>query len=87
MSSIANLLAVARAYGAATGLELSQVSWRVMGDTKKLGALEQGADIQVGRFERTMQWFSDNWPESATWPEGIERRPQTVLQERAEAVG
>lgn len=78
MNGIDQLLTVARAYGAATGLELSQVSWRVLGDTKKLGALEQGADIQVGRFERAMQWFSDNWPSQVEWPDGITRRPLTA---------
>lgn len=71
------MLAVAHAYGAATGLELSQVSWRALGDTKKLGALEQGADIQVGRYERVMQWFSDHWPADAEWPDGV-ARPQTA---------
>ena len=73
MSSIDDLLTVARAYGAFQQIDLSTVSWRAMGDTKKLAAMENGRDIQVRRFEKTMQWFSDNWPASAEWPQGIER--------------
>lgn len=74
MSSTDDLLEVARAYCAAESLALSTVSWRALGDTKKLTAIEQGkADIQLGRYNKTMQWFSDNWPANAVWPEGVER--------------
>ena len=34
--------------------------------------IEDGADINVGRLERTMQWFSDNWPD-ASWPAEVDR--------------
>lgn len=78
MGSIDSLLTVAKAYAAAEGIDLSTVSSRAMGDTKKLPAMEQGADIQVRRFERTMAWFSDNWPSNAEWPEGIQRPVQRV---------
>lgn len=79
MSGIDQLLAVARAYAAAEGIDLSTVSWRALGDTKKLTAMEGGADIQVRRHERTMQWFSDNWPAAAEWPVAVARpAPETV---------
>lgn len=73
MSSIDHLLTVARTYAAAEQIDLSTVSWRALGDTKKLTALEAGKDIQVRRFENTMQWFSDNWPASAQWPASVDR--------------
>lgn len=72
MTGIEQLLAVARAYADATGLDLSTVSWRSLGDTKKLGAIENGADIQVRRLERTLQWFSDHWPDTS-WPSDVVR--------------
>lgn len=78
MNSIDQLLSVARAYAEAEGIDLSTVSWRALGDTKRLPAIEQGRDIQVRRFERTMQWFSDNWPASADWPTEINRPLPTV---------
>ena len=73
MSGIDQLLALARSYAAAEGLELSTVSWRVFGDTKKLGAIETGSDIQVRRFEKAVLWFSDHWPQGLAWPDGVER--------------
>lgn len=73
------MLAVARQYASAEQIDLSTVSWRSLGDTKKLAALETGSDIQIRRFEKTMQWFSDHWPPSAVWPEGVER-PDAVAQ-------
>jgi hypothetical protein len=77
MSGIDQLLTVARAYGALAGVDTSTVSSRAFNDGKKLGALERGADIQVRRMERTMQWFSDHWPPDSPWPEGIPR-PETA---------
>lgn len=73
MSGIDQLLAVARVYASVEGIDLSTVSWRVFGDTKKLKAMEQGADIQVRRYEGAMTWFSAHWPKNARWPKGIAR--------------
>jgi hypothetical protein len=85
MSGIDQLLLVARAYAAAEHIDLSTVSWRALGDTKKLPALEAGADIQIKRHERTMQWFSDNWPANAVWPADVSRpAPATAAAEAAE---
>ncbi len=77
------LLEVARAYGAAENKDLSTVSWRALGDTKKLAAIIDGADIQSRRFLKTMQWFSDHWPDNAIWPEDI-ARPTARTDEAAE---
>lgn len=82
MSGIDQLLTVARAYAAYGDLDLSTVSWRSLGDTKKLGAVVNGADIQVRRLERTMQWFSDNWPD-VPWPSGVPRPAQSAPVEAA----
>jgi hypothetical protein len=74
MSSIDHLLAVAHAYAEAENIDLSTVSWRALGDTKKLTMIESdGRDIQVRRLEKAMQWFSDNWPEGGVWPVDITR--------------
>ena len=73
MSGIDELLAVATAYAKAEEIDLNTVSWRALGDSKKLPAIVAGADIQLRRFERTMQWFSDHWPTTAAWPDGVSR--------------
>jgi len=77
------LLAVSRAYGAAENIDLSTVSWRALGDGKKLAAIVEGADIQSRRFLKTMQWFSDNWPENAIWPESIDRPARQTAEQSA----
>jgi len=82
MSAIDRLLAVAQAYREATGLKTTALSWRLFGDSKKLGAIENGADIHVTRYERAMQWLSDNWDARATWPADVPR-PEPVVTEAA----
>lgn len=73
MTGIDRLLALANAYAAAESIELSTVSWRVFGDTKKLAALVDGGDIQIKRYERALIWFAENWPDGAHWPKVVSR--------------
>lgn len=80
MTGIEELLAVARAYSEIEGVSLTTVSSRAFDDGKKLGAIEAGADIQVRRFDRAMQWFSDNWPD-APWPSDVPRPFCSVASE------
>lgn len=74
MSGIEALLKVARRYGEIEGVPLSTVSSRALNDGKKLSALESGSDINVGRLERALQWFSDRWPDGE-WPSDVPRPP------------
>lgn len=73
MLDIEHLLAVADAYKVALGLEDVTVSHRLFSDSKKLGALRQGADITLGRFNASLLWFSAHWPEGADWPAHVAR--------------
>lgn len=75
------LLTVAREYARAEDVPLSKVSWRVLGDTRRLAAIEAGSDVWASRFEAAMAWFSANWPESAIWPAEIVRPPVPVASE------
>ena len=77
MSAIDRFLLVARTYRQISGLKTTALSWRLFGDSKKLGALENGADIQVTRYEKALQWLSDHWPEPADWPADVPRPPKT----------
>ena len=67
------LLSIADAYAAATGVSDTTISSRVFDDGKKLSALREGKDISVRRANSALQWFSDNWPNDAPWPRGVER--------------
>ena len=73
MRLIDALLSIASTYEGATGLSASRVSTIVFNDGKILDRLRTGADITVGRAERAIQWFSDNWPAELTWPQGVPR--------------
>lgn len=83
MNAIAQLLRLADEYGRATGLDVTTVSWRLFGDSKKLTAIIGGADIQVRRLERVVSWLSANWPDSAEWPGDI-ARPDSETEVSAE---
>ena len=80
MSGIEQLLTVARRYAEIEDIPLSTVSSRALDDGKKLKALEDGADINVGRMERALRWFSDNWP-GGDWPSDV---PRPVATEPAD---
>ena len=81
MGTIAQLLELARLYGAAKGISHWRVSLFVFNDGKKLAALESGKRITTERLDVAMQWFSDNWPPDAVWPPDIGR---PARQEAAE---
>ena len=68
-----HLLMTARAFSEARGLSLSRVSTLVFNEGKKLRAIERGSDLSTGRFEQSMRWFSENWPDGAEWPASVPR--------------
>jgi hypothetical protein len=73
MTEIAHLLSLTDRFLAATSIKEVTLSHRVFGDSKKLAAIRNGADITLGRFNSAIEWFSDNWPDDASWPEGVSR--------------
>lgn len=79
MTGIEQLLCVARRYAEIEGVSLTTVSSRALNDGKKLSALADGADINVGRLERTLRWFSENWPDG-DWPCDV---PRPAVEARA----
>jgi hypothetical protein len=82
MNQIAHLLTLADIYRAAEPVEDKTLSSRVFGDSKKLTALRDGADITTGRLFAALVWFSEHWPEGAVWPAEV-LRPDPALEERA----
>lgn len=73
MISPDHIVRLASIYAEAEAKPLVTVSSRVFGDSKKLSAMADGADITVRRYAQALQWFSDNWPANAQWPEELER--------------
>jgi hypothetical protein len=70
-------LSVVDAYASATGASDTTVSSRVFVDSQKLRAMRKGADLTLTRCANALQWFSDNWPDGAVWPENVDRPKKT----------
>lgn len=68
------MLAVARSYCAATGIELSAASRRAFGESKLLVNLAAGCSSPTfARAEAALAWFSLHWPDGADWPASVPR--------------
>ena len=79
-------LSVAQAYLTAAGLKPKTLSHRVFGDAKVLPELLDGRrTLTFARGEAALQWFSDNWPENAMWPEGVARPQPSPVPEAPQA--
>jgi hypothetical protein len=69
MLDIQTLIKIADAYKVAANVENdSTVSYRVFGDSKKLGGLRAGVDITTTRFNSALYWFRNNWPGNGNIP-------------------
>lgn len=74
MTLIEQLCLVAETYKDARKLSRARVSTLVFGDGSKLGAIvDKGADLTTSRFEQSLLWFSENWPDDAIWPVEVPR--------------
>jgi hypothetical protein len=84
MLDVRTLLFLSEEFSRLTGVKENTLSSRIFADSKKLPALRNGADITTGRFNTAFQWFSENWPSDAEWPESI-RRPSPSAGDQAES--
>lgn len=72
----AQIAAVVAAYIEAEPAKVTAVSSRAFGESKLLPRFFDGqSSMTIERAERGLQWFSDHWPPSAVWPEGVVRPP------------
>lgn len=79
------LIAVSDAFGAARGIGRQRVSTIVLNRGSTLDLVAEGrADVTTAIFERSMHWFSDNWPDNLDWPAGVPRPAVRVIPEAAE---
>lgn len=74
---INDLLGMADLYNAAMSTEDVTLSGRLFKDSGKLSKLRTGSGLTVERWNESIQWFSDHWPEDAIWPVEIRRPPLT----------
>lgn len=71
------LILLIESYAAARGMSAARASTIALNAGHTYQSLIDGKDITIGRFERAMAWFSQNWPEGAEWPQGVERPPSS----------
>ena len=80
MRLVEQITHLAERYADATNLSLARISTIVFNDGKILQRLSSGGDLTTGRYERAVNWFSENWPEKAKWPEFVPR-PTAIKNE------
>ena len=73
MFEITHLLKLIDAYQKARDVSDTTLSFWMFNDSKKIAALRTGSDMTTTRFNAAVQYFSDNWPESAVWPLEVPR--------------
>jgi hypothetical protein len=70
--SIPRLIEIADAFRrTADGMPESTLSYRIFGDTKRLGALRDGREITVGRYNHALDWFDAHWPADVDRPAAL----------------
>lgn len=67
------LISVASGFAKARGLSESRVSTMAFGDGKVIDRLRNGSDLTTSRYEASMLWFHENWPDGAEWPNEVMR--------------
>jgi len=84
MDQITRLISLIERYCEVTGIAEATLSSRVFRDGKRVSAIRAGSDVGVRRMSMAVQWFSDNWPGSADWPDGVPRPEPIMAKEAAE---
>lgn len=72
------LIIVANRYCEGSGLSRGRVSTIVLNSGTALDRIEAGANFTNKSYERALNYFSENWPNDAVWPENIMRPPNFV---------
>ena len=72
-NTASNIIALADTYAAHGRYSETYVSRLAVGSWDAIARLREGNGITTHRADKLVQWFSDNWPSTADWPEGIGR--------------
>ncbi len=69
-----NLMECAKAFQAARDLGLATLGRLAAGDWRFFDRLSDDEKTFTARkYDETVKWFSDNWPEGAIWPATVAR--------------
>jgi len=81
MLSTAEVLSLAQAYACATGVKLSTVAGRALGErnSKAFDRLVRGQGVSTLTLERAELWLLTNWPDGAAWPSDVPGGPVATV--------
>lgn len=83
-NDVAQVLRLASFYASTKGLSLSTISLRIANQGSLFTRLAKGkSDLTIGRRDRILRKFSDNWPADLAWPDDIPRPAPTRKEEVA----
>ena len=71
MIDIFTLIRTLESFASAVDVKESTLSHRIFKDTTKIGAMREGSDITVRRFNHAFQYMSDRWPDEVPRPIAI----------------
>ncbi len=77
------LLDLCHRHGEASNLTPGVLGKASLRDHTFFRRIEQGENFTVKTFDKVVQWFSDHWPEDATWPSDIPRPEQSADDARS----
>jgi len=81
------LIEAVNAFVSVSRMGQRRLSTILFGSGARFDQICAGSDISTSTFERVMQWLSDNWPEGADWPTGVDRPDTTAMRaEGADAI-
>lgn len=69
----AHIAALTRLLSKRTGHAHSTLSRLATGSGTTFDRIQNGHNITYQRLERIFQYFSDNWPDTLSWPQEIDR--------------
>jgi hypothetical protein len=72
-----DLLCLAHLLATHTNRSEATLSNLAVGHARLFKRIASGAGCTVRTAERTLQWFSDNWPADLEWPRSIPRPPKS----------
>lgn len=69
--TMSQLLSLASAYSAATGVEFKTLGSRAADNWKLFTRLAEGNGCSAKGAEAATAWFINAWPDSVPWPENV----------------
>jgi len=61
------------------------LSTKLFSSGRRMDQLRSGSSsLTTAKWEYAMQWLSDNWPDGAKWPDGIDRPAPAQALEQSE---